>query len=287
MDLLPDILAHGEPITTLTDIDPKTFKKEFFNKKKPVLLKGFAKKWPAFHKWNFDFFANLQIEDQIDMEVGNVLNKDTVLTERKIKDFLEDVRDNKDKGTDDKTYLTAYQIFEEFPELLNDVDFSYLTDNTVDDVPAVWIGPKGTITGLHSDDHNNMLAQIVGRKIMIVASPKFKQNFYPSPKFDYGAVLSRVDLNNFDEEKFPAFREIEFFIVELEPGDVLYNPKGWWHYVKSLEPSISTNTFAYTRGDMVFLRPVEWLKITLHHRGLYKANNCTCHAVVNGVRVAK
>lgn len=287
MDLLPEILANSKPITTLSGIDEKTFKKEYFNKKKPVLLKGFAKKWPAYKKWSFDFFANLQIDDKMEMEVGNVLNKDTVLEERKVKDFLEDIRDSKGKETKDKTYLTAYQIFEEFPELLNEVDFSYLTNNTIADVPAVWIGPKGTITGLHSDDHNNMLAQIVGRKIMIVASPKFKKNFYPSKKFDYGAVLSQVDLNNFDEKKFPIFRQIEFFKVALESGDVLFNPKGWWHYVKSLEPSISTNTFAYTKTDMLFLRPIEILKISLHHRGLYKANNCTCHTVVNGVRVAK
>lgn len=276
MDLLPEILEKSKPITTVTELDFKTFKKEYFNKKRPVLIKGFAKKWPAFQKWNFDFFANLEIQDQIEMEIGNVLNKETQLEEKDVKKYLEKVRDKGMEESEDKTYLTAYQIFADFPELLDDVDFSYLNKVTADDVPAVWIGPKGTITGLHADDHNNMLAQIVGRKLMIVASPKFKNQVYPSSKFDYGAMLSQVDINNYDEDKFPEFRDIEFLRVDLEPGDVLFNPKDWWHYVKSSEASISTNTFAYTWKDLLILRPIERIKISMHHRGWYKKNNCTC-----------
>ena len=118
MDLLPEILEKSKPITTVTELDFKTFKKEYFNKKRPVLIKGFAKKWPAFQKWNFDFFANLEIQDQIEMEIGNVLNKETQLEEKDVKKYLEKVRDKGMEESEDKTYLTAYQIFADFPELL-------------------------------------------------------------------------------------------------------------------------------------------------------------------------
>lgn len=32
-------------------------------------------------------------------------------------------------------------------------------------------------------------------------------------------------------------------MIDLEPGDVLYVPKNWWHLVENLETSISINTW--------------------------------------------
>ena len=35
------------------------------------------------------------------------------------------------------------------------------------------------------------------------------------------------------------FRSAEYVEAVIGPGDVLYIPTGWWHYVKSLSTSIS------------------------------------------------
>lgn len=43
------------------------------------------------------------------------------------------------------------------------------------------------------------------------------------------------------EAHFPAFRFAPYVEAILAPGDLLYLPIGWWHYVRSLTPSFSVS----------------------------------------------
>ena len=43
------------------------------------------------------------------------------------------------------------------------------------------------------------------------------------------------------EERFPAVRQAEYTEAVLGPGDALFIPHGHWHYVRSLETSLSVN----------------------------------------------
>jgi hypothetical protein len=40
---------------------------------------------------------------------------------------------------------------------------------------------------------------------------------------------------------FPGFKEADYVEAVLGPGECLYLPPGWWHYVKSLSPSFSVS----------------------------------------------
>ena len=43
------------------------------------------------------------------------------------------------------------------------------------------------------------------------------------------------------EQSFPGFKEAEYVEAVLGPGECLYLPPGWWHYIKSLSPSFSVS----------------------------------------------
>jgi len=50
--------------------------------------------------------------------------------------------------------------------------------------------------------------------------------------------------------KFPAIQHVEPWEVELNPGDVLYVPRHWWHYVSSPRgASVSVNMWLDHEGD--------------------------------------
>lgn len=276
MNILSNILERSDSIEELTFIDSEIFKKEYFQKKKAVLIKGLAKDWGATKNWDFDFFLDLKEDKEILLLSDNFIQDDNRYKKSTFKKYIQKLKDAELQKKSTKDYLTTLDIFKYFPHLNSDIDFSHFEEQTKTNEITAWIGPAGTISGFHADTADNMYAQIKGKKMFIICSTEFNENMYPSDKHIYEAVASQVDINNFDAEKFPKFRNIDFKIVILEPGDVLYLPKKWWHYVQSLDTSISISNFGYTKLEAYTLKIFERVKHSLHKRGYYKAKNCFC-----------
>ncbi|MEL0456438.1 cupin-like domain-containing protein [Flavobacteriaceae bacterium SZ-1-7] len=287
MDFLDEILSKSKKIEETTNFDSNNFKKFYLNKNKPVVLKGYGHDWAAKEKWTLDFLADLEVESPVSLEIGANNQKETNFVRENLKTYIESIIKNEYRDKKDIAYLTLFNIFDRFPHLKDDVDLSILTKFTKRNNIYAWIGPEGTITGLHYDSLNNLLAQVMGRKLVVLVAPKDNKNMYISDKFELGATSSEVDINNYDESKHPKFKEVKFFSVVLRPGDVLFIPKKWWHYVKSLDTSISISNFGAFLPDILFTQTFESFLYSLHCRGYYKKGNCTCHRVVDGKVLSK
>jgi hypothetical protein len=117
---------------------------------------------------------------------------------------------------------------------------AYLSGTTVQNA-KLWIGPAGTVSSLHRDLADNLHAQVSGRKRFTLVAPQQSACVYPNSFFDGVPNGCRVDIEHPDYARFPRLRTAETFVAELEPGDVIYIPRGWWHHVRTLELSISVN----------------------------------------------
>jgi hypothetical protein len=105
--------------------------------------------------------------------------------------------------------------------------------------PRIWIG-NAVKVNTHFDLAYNIACVAGGRRRFTLFPPEQIENLYIAP-LDFtpsGAPVSLVQLTRPDHARFPRFAEALRHAVqaELEPGDALYIPFGWWHHVESLTP---------------------------------------------------
>jgi len=109
--------------------------------------------------------------------------------------------------------------------------------------PRFWIGPAGTVTPLHSDFDDNIFAQVWGTKRIFLSPPHHDEFLYAR---EANPVLfgSPFDPENPDFERYPLAQEATMIEVIVQPGDMLYVPAGWYHQVRALTFSLSSNRWA-------------------------------------------
>ena len=47
------------PVDIVDDISPEEFKTKYFQSQVPVVIRNLAKRWDAYHKWDWDYFKTL------------------------------------------------------------------------------------------------------------------------------------------------------------------------------------------------------------------------------------
>lgn len=105
---------------------------------------------------------------------------------------------------------------------------------------STWLGPGGTVTPLHCDPYYNLFCQVWGTKYIRLYDRQYAQQLYP---FSNGFLRnsSQVEVESVDKQRFPDFVQIPYLECRLEPGDMLFIPKKFWHYVRAVSPSWSVS----------------------------------------------
>ena len=272
-------------IESVQEIDPQEFFKEFIARNRPLIMTGMMTRWSAMKRWSFEFFRDLQSEESVLLEEGNVMQEKTSFRKESFSDYISKLINDSESG-ERKAYLSVFPLFDQFPHLRNDVDFSILDQFKLKSTAVGWIGPAGTVTGYHIDWGDNILAQICGRKCLHLVAPEETASMYVSKKFDHGTTISEVDLHAVDESRFPKFREATHHKIILHPGQMVFIPRGWWHHVESLDRSISVSNIGYDIKGILFDVIPHRIKQNLHDAGLWKCD-CTCHIEKEGKWIKK
>jgi hypothetical protein len=286
--------------------------------RRPLVIKGAVKAWPAWEKWNFDALASLAEAKQLEtkfqdglIEQGSTKEpprlpvapyfRELAKASQEVDKAVVDQRglcnkqryDTLQKGEEfhlgwshmqtfeaNKLYLGEWHMLQQMPELREDFKIAEIWPGCRFIWEVVFIGPADTHTGLHFDVEDNWFFQVRGTKEFLLFDPDQGEYMSRSTRYDFGAVLSDINLMNIPNEpseRLGNFGKAKGYYIRVEAGDAVFIPKYFWHTVVSLEPSISLAVFGMTPCELVAASVPYSTRAVLHSLGLYARGNCTCH----------
>jgi hypothetical protein len=224
----------------VNDIDPHVFKKDFYEPGIPVVIKNLSKNWPAYSKWNWDYFKSLAGEKRVPLYNNVKSDPYTPINSaddyKTFGEYIEMVRQGPAAWR-----IFLFNIFDHAPQLTH--DFSWpdeLMTGFVKKYPMLFVGGETSITHMHFDiDMSHILhTQFTGRKRVLLFPFQEQHKLYRKPY----EVLSLADFSHYyhnngtpDYQTFPALKLANGYDLTLNHGDTLFMPAGYWHHMEYLQ----------------------------------------------------
>ncbi len=226
-------------IDEVTELDEAEFLAHYYYRNRAVVIRKGAIEWPAVKQWNMDFLRENHGSDLIEFMRGKRYTEASERVVSTLTAFIDTIRMHDIKNDE---YLVATNFAFKSPlraRLQDCMPLPFLRSIDVSDpsVARLWLGPRGTITPLHYDVKNVVFVQISGSKRFMMAPA------YELYKLDAqtGSVFSNVDPVSIDHAAQRTASPVSWITLDIEPGDILFIPIGWWHWVYALSESISLN----------------------------------------------
>ncbi len=223
-------------IDKLRSIDSARFQRDYFKPMKPLVIQGLAESWPATTKWTPEFFQSRFADKQVKVFdasfVGAGKNYMSATRTLSLAEYIEKV-----VHTSQDLRMFLYNIKTGIPELVDDIRFPDLVDGISRNFVFMFFGCKGSVTQMHFDiDMSHVFhTAVFGTKTVTLFPYDEGHNLHRYPF----TCRSYVDVHAPDFQTWPGLKEARGYRVQLQPGETLYIPSGYWHHFVYDEASCS------------------------------------------------
>lgn len=255
-----------QPVDRRSGLTRVTFAKEYLEPRIPVVLTDLMKDWPALQKWSIGHLKQAYGDIRVPVFSENYskpgkgyMSPDKELSFRDYLEMLE--------AGPCSYRLFLFNIFRHAPAMCDDFSLPTIMDGFYREFPFMFFGGEGSKVALHYDiDLSHVfLNQFHGRKRVVLFPPEESVHLYHHPF----TVASYVDLNNPDYDTYPALQLVKGYEVTLQPGETLFMPSGFWHYIEYTDGGYSMSL----RANESYVRRAKGLVNIAQHYMVDKGMN--------------
>jgi Cupin-like domain len=252
------------------------------NPNRPLIISGLQKEVAFLKDWNLDFFERMNTKVPVQKPEADGVNYFLKYFKLSMGEFISRIRNG------ESLYIGAREILKD-GGVRSDKDGLGLV---ADDIPIppwirreriyssnLWIGAGNNRTLLHYDAWDGFLLLAQGTKEFFMFPRSETGKMYQYGSLEYrsllnGAVLhSKIKPLDVQPEFQETFSKASGFRGVLHPGEIIYIPAGYWHYVESEGLNIGVNFFVhfdnrrlhfeeplrtYWIKDNITMRPIRW-----------------------------
>jgi hypothetical protein len=212
-------------------ISSRNFLNLFMKPRLPVILEDFADpESPAFKKWNYDYFKEIAGNHLVNIYGSDLESLDRVaskpISQTPFSEYLDLIST---QPTEQRLFL--FNLLTIKPEMKSDIHYNDVTNGKILKwLPFMFFGGKGSITRNHVDiDMSHVfITQFQGIKKIWLFPWEQSDLMYKLP-YNFHSI---ANIKEPDYDEFPALKYVNGYEAIIRPGETLYIPSGWWHYIQ-------------------------------------------------------
>lgn len=228
---------HITTIDRVENITPEAFRKQYYEPRKPVIIAGLSKEWPARKKWTWDYFKSIVGQQTVGVYNNERANAGTPVNGAddyiRFGDYLDMIQQGPVT-----LRIFLFNIFQHAPEITKDLKWpDHLAKGLLKKYPMLFVGGAGSVAHMHYDiDLSHIFhTQFLGRKRVLLLENKQAPYIYRMP-FTVESAANFVNWHQaLDTQEFPALEHANGYTAILHHGDTLFMPGGYWHHMEYLD----------------------------------------------------
>lgn len=258
-----------KPVQKIKKISSEIFINNHMKPRIPIIIEDFVHpESPAFKKWNYSYFKEIAGDHMVNIYGSELDSLDRVasdpIAQSTFSEYLDLIQS---APTEHRLFL--FNLLKIKPELKNDIIYNDVTNGKILKwLPFMFFGGEGSVTRNHIDiDMSHVfITQFKGVK-RIWLFPWEQSDFMYKLPYNFHSL---AQIKNPDYRKYPALLYLNGYEAIIHPGETLYIPSGWWHYIQYDTEGYSISVRALPSSSLEKWRGFKNLVITRHFDNLMR-----------------